>query len=144
MKHKLLNERDGWRSYVLIFERGDEVMDGLVDFAASTDLAGAHFHGIGAFRDAVLAYFDWDTKEYERIPVDEQVEVTSISGNISRREGEPAVHAHVSLATRAGTGLGGHLMRAHTRPTLELFLTESPERLVRAPDEESGLALLRP
>jgi predicted DNA-binding protein with PD1-like motif len=38
--------------------------------------------------------------------------------------------------------MGGHLLEAHVRPTLELVLHESDERLKRKFDPESGLALI--
>ena len=39
--------------------------------------------------------------------------------------------------------LGGHLLEARVRPTLELTLVESPAHLRRKHDPESGLALIR-
>jgi predicted DNA-binding protein with PD1-like motif len=41
-----------------------------------------------------------------------------------------------------GTALGGHLLEAHVRPTLEVVLTESPKHLHKRKDSESGLALI--
>jgi predicted DNA-binding protein with PD1-like motif len=40
--------------------------------------------------------------------------------------------------------MGGHLLEAHVRPTLEVVLTESPEHLRKRKDSESGLALIMP
>ncbi len=71
MRAKLLNERP--ETYALIFDTGDEVMKGLLAFAREKQLAGSHFTAIGAFREATLGYFDWNQKDYRRIPVREQV-----------------------------------------------------------------------
>ena len=38
--------------------------------------------------------------------------------------------------------MGGHLLEAHVRPTLELVLQESGGQLKRRFDPESGLALI--
>jgi predicted DNA-binding protein with PD1-like motif len=38
--------------------------------------------------------------------------------------------------------MGGHLLKAHVRPTLEVVLTESPRHLHKRKDSESGLALI--
>jgi predicted DNA-binding protein with PD1-like motif len=38
--------------------------------------------------------------------------------------------------------MGGHLLEAHVRPTLELVLQESGEQLKRKYDSDSGLALI--
>ncbi len=107
-------------------------------------MAGSHFTAIGAFRDATLAYFDWDRKEYLKNPVREQVEVVSLIGDVALApDGAPKVHVHVVLGRRDSTALGGHLMEAHVRPTLEVTLTETPQHLRRQHDPQSGLALIR-
>jgi predicted DNA-binding protein with PD1-like motif len=113
-------------------------------FAREKRLAGSHFTAIGAFQDVTLGYFDWQKKDYKKIPVREQVEVVSLVGDIAATEsGEPKVHAHVVVGRSDGTALAGHLLEAHVRPTLELVLTESPAHLCRRHDPESGLALIR-
>lgn len=145
MKAKLLSgdtEAGGARTWALVFEIGDTVMDKLHEFAARNELRGAHFTAIGAFRDAVLYYFDWETKEYQDIAVNEQVEVLALTGNVSWSEDQPKVHAHVVLGTREGNARGGHLKEAHVRPTLEVLLTEEPKHLRRRYDEETGLPLI--
>ena len=143
MKAKLLHEQQGEKTFVLIFDTGDEVVSGLLEFAKNQHLNGSHFTAIGAFRDVVMGYFDWETKEYKRIPLPEQVEVLSLVGDIALNQGEPQVHAHVVVGKADGTAHGGHLMEAHVRPTLEVVLVESPQHLQRQSDPESGLALIR-
>ena len=132
-------------THALIFESDDEVVSTLEAFAEDQDVRGAHFTALGAFRSATLAYFDWETKEYRDIPVEEQVEVVSLVGDIGRKEdGSVVVHAHCVLGRRDGSTVAGHLMEAAVRPTLELFLQVAPTELSRRPDEESGLDLIRP
>lgn len=142
MKSKLItDERE--KTFVLIFETGDEVTAGLLDFAQQHKLAAAHFTAIGAFQDLTLGYFDWQRKEYEKIPVREQVEVLSLVGNIVETEKGPKLHAHVVVGKRDGSAHGGHLVDAHVRPTLEVMLVESPNHLQRRHDDASGLALIK-
>jgi predicted DNA-binding protein with PD1-like motif len=132
------------KTYVLIFDTGDEVMTQLCAFAKTQHLAASHFTAIGAFSDAMLGYFEWERKAYKPIPLPEQVEVLSLVGDIAIQEnGEPQVHAHVVLGKSDGTAHGGHLLQAHVRPTLELILSEAPTHLRRTPDPASGLALIR-
>jgi hypothetical protein len=131
------------RTFVLVFENDDEVLENLLAFAREHRLSAAEFTGIGAFSDAVLGYFDWQKKDYERIPVDEQVEVLNLTGNIALADGEPKLHAHIVLGKADGTAHGGHLLEGHVRPTLEVIVTESPAHLQRRSDPETGLALIR-
>lgn len=143
MRSKLLSDIQHQKTYALIFDRGDEAMVGLVEFARAKGLGAAHFTAIGAFEDVVLGYFDWNTKEYTHIPVREQVEVLSLIGDVALKGQEPKVHAHVVVGRADGTTRGGHLIEAHVRPTLEVILTETPAHLHKEVDDDSGLALIR-
>lgn len=145
MQSKLLNESsDEQRTFALILETGDEVMACLQDFVERYHVSAAQFSAIGAFSEAVLAYFDWERKEYIDIPVREQVEVASLTGDVALSPDDGrALHIHVVLGRRDGSALAGHLTRATVRPTLELVLTEQPAHLQKVHDRESGLALIR-
>jgi len=46
------------------------------------------------------------------------------------------------IGKRDGSAHGGHLLKAHVWPTLELFLTETSETLQRKVHEETNLALI--
>lgn len=140
MKTKLL-ARQGGEAHALIFETGDEVISSLTEFARRNNIRAASFTGIGAFKSAMLAYFDWETKEYEKLPVNEQVEVLVLAGDIAWKGDEPVAHVHVVLGKRDGSTCGGHLCEAIVRPTLELVLTEAGA-LKRRLDPQSGLALI--
>jgi uncharacterized protein len=130
------------RTWALIFYTGDEVLSSLQAFATQQQLTAARFTAIGAFRDVILGYFDWQSKTYEKIPLREQVEVLSLIGDVALEGDTPRLHAHVVLGKRDGSAHGGHLLEAHVRPTLEVMLVESPAHLRRLFDAASGLALI--
>ena len=132
----------GTRTFVIVFEEGEDVLSGLEGFAVAQDLTAAEFTGLGAFSRAVLGFFDTERRDYERIEVDEQVEVLSLVGNVAEFDGKPKLHPHVVLGRRDGSALGGHLLEARVRPTLEVMLTESPRHLRRATDASTGLPLI--
>jgi uncharacterized protein len=143
MQSKLLHEANGARTFAVILQKGDEAMCCLQDFAVKERLGGAQVTAIGALSSAKLAFFDWETKQYQPIPVDEQVEVASLVGDIAvGPDGKPSVHVHAVLGRHDGTALAGHLQEGHVRPTLEIIVTESPTHLCKAKDQESGLALI--
>jgi predicted DNA-binding protein with PD1-like motif len=143
MQAKLIHQEGGERTFAVILDTGDEVMACLQAFAEKEKLAAAQITGIGAFSRAELAYFDWETKEYLSIPVEEQVEVASLLGDVALTDGKPSIHAHLVLGRRDGSALAGHLKHGHVRPTLEVIITESPAHLRKCKDAESGLALIR-
>lgn len=143
MKSKLIHNAPQ-RTFAMVFDQGDEVLENLLAFARQHRLTAASFTGLGALSDAVLGYFDWETKEYRRIPIEEQVEVLNLTGNVALAgDGGPKLHAHIVLGKADGTAHGGHLLEAHVRPTLEVIVTESPAHLQRRTDPESGLALIQ-
>lgn len=143
MRHQLINEAPE-RTFALVFERGDDVMSNLQRFAAEQGLTASRFTAIGAFERATLGYFDWERKDYEHIPVEEQVEVLTLTGDVALEGTKPKVHAHVVLGRRDGSTVGGHLLEARVRPTLEVLLIDAPSHLCRVHDPVSGLALIRP
>jgi predicted DNA-binding protein with PD1-like motif len=142
MRIKILSEGTE-RSFALVFDTGEEPVQLITTFAAEHHTRAARFSAIGAFSGAVLGYFDWQKKDYEKIRITEQVEVLSLLGDIALADGQPKLHAHVVLGKRDGTAHGGHLLEARVRPTLEVILTESPSYLERVHDPETGLALIR-
>lgn len=143
MQAQLIGDSSRDKTYAIIFQTGDEFAAPLKKFASENHLAASHFTAIGAFSDATLAYFDWEKKQYLDIPVKEQVEVLTLTGDIALDDnGEPKVHAHCILGRRDGSTVGGHVKNAHVRPTLEVMLTESPRHLRRKHDPASGLALI--
>jgi uncharacterized protein len=141
LKAKLIDET-GQKTFAVIFDKGDEFVRELTSFAQENDLGASHFTAIGAFRDVTLGYFDRDSKKYKEIPIEEQVEVLSLVGDIALKDKDPQIHAHVVVGKADGTAHGGHILRAHVWPTLEVVLTESPKHLSRTTDAETGLALI--
>ena len=141
MKSKLLSSGKE-KTYAIIFEAGDEVMKGLLEFAEKNDVSAGSFKAIGAFERATLGFFDLDEQDYHKNKIDEQVEVVSLVGDVALKDGKPKIHAHVVVAKRDGAAHGGHLIEAIVRPTLEIILTESPAKMHRKYNEKFGLALI--
>lgn len=130
------------RTFVLVFDEDEEAIGGLERFAAEQDLTAAEFTGLGAFKNAVLGFFDMEKADYERIVIDEQTEVLTLVGNVTSHDGKPRLHPHVVLGRRDGSALGGHLLEARVRPTLEVVLTEAPDTIRRRTDPATGLPLI--
>lgn len=145
MKSKMIAEAEGQKTFLLVLEPGEEAFSSIADFAQREKIGAASLTALGAFERTTVAWFDIATKDYVKIPVDEQVEVLSLVGDIAvDDEGKPSLHAHVVLGLRDGSVKGGHLFDAIVRPTLEVTLTESPEHLRRRKRPELGIALIDP
>ncbi len=141
MRSKLLNA-DPPITYAVVLDTGDEVIGELGKFVREQEVEAASLTAIGAFSRAVLGYFQWETKQYKKIPVGEQVEVLSLLGDAAVGDQGPTLHLHAVLGKADGSVVGGHLIEAYVRPTLEVILIQPPSYLRKRKDPETGLALI--
>ena len=138
MKTKLLST-ESTKIYALVFDKGDEVIAELQRFAVQERLDSSHFTAIGAFQRVVLQYFNPEQKAYEDIPVDQQVEVLTLTGNVALDQGRNQDPRPRGSRLRDGSTRGGHLKEACVFPTLEVIVEETPSYLRRRYDAETGL-----
>lgn len=134
----------GITEYAVIFRPGDDPYAGLTQFAEDHHIRSAHFTAIGGFHDARLAWFDEQKKMFRVIPIDQQVEVAALIGDIALLNGKPSVHMHCVVALPNGETRGGHILAAHVAPLLEVFLTADPAPLGKKHDSTTGLSLMDP
>lgn len=143
MLSKLVSKPGETRVWIAVLQEGEEAKQSLLEIAKKEKIEDASFVALGAFAKATIAYFDWQKKKYQDIPVDEQVEVISLVGDIVPDEkGKASLHAHTVLGRSDGSTRGGHLQEGHVRPTLEITITETPAHLTRRKHAELGLALI--
>src|SRR5947208_3937758 len=141
MRSKLLNA-DPPITYAVVLDTGDEVTGELGKFVREHEVEAASVTAIGAFSRTVLGYFQWETKQYEKIAVDERVEVLSLLGDVAVGDEGPTLHLHAVIGKSDGSVVGGHLIEAYVRPTLEVILVQPPSYLRKRKDPETGLALI--
>ena len=142
MKDKLLG--DASATHFLVADPGEEVMGALARFAEERGIRAARVWGIGGFSAARLGVYDALSKDYDEHPIEEQVELLGLHGNLTTYEGKPRVHLHAVLGRADLSAIGGHLLEAHVHPTLELFVAEAQVELVREMDEQLGFPVVRP
>jgi uncharacterized protein len=141
MKTKQLHQA-GPRTFAVVFDKDDEVIEGLTAFTREHAIAAAQITAIGAFKAVTLGFFDPDAMDYKKFALPEQVEVLSLIGDVAEKDGEAQIHAHVVVGRSDGSTRGGHLFEGVVWPTLEVILTEVPSHLRKKVDEETGLALI--
>jgi len=129
-------------TYVVVLSEGDEAFEVLSSFVKQQGLTAAQITAVGAFENAVVGWFDRETKEYRRNSVDEQCEVLSLIGDVADSDKGPQLHLHAVLGLADGSTRGGHLLEGHVWPTLEVIIRESPAELRKTMRPEIGLALI--
>jgi predicted DNA-binding protein with PD1-like motif len=123
---------------------GADLIDEILGVAGEHHIELAHCWAIGAVKRARLAYYDQDGKAYWEFAIDRHLEIVSLIGNVSLRDGRPAVHAHAAFADDEGRMFGGHLAAGCEIFACELLLVEfSGDLLERQHDEVTGLYLWR-
>lgn len=131
------------RTFVLVLDSGEEAFKAITAFSGAQNISGASVTAIGAFAQAKVGWFDFETKNYVPIAVETQCEVLSLLGDVARGDdGKASLHLHAVLGLKDGTVRGGHLLEGKVRPTLELTITETAARTVYS-TQPCGLRLRR-
>jgi len=102
----------------------------------------AVFTAIGALTRATLGFYQQEQKKYHTIELDFPLEIASLSGNISIKDGKIMAHAHAVLSDENGRSWAGHLFPNSTIFAGEFFLQELVgEAWERRFDPQTGLYL---
>ena len=121
---------------------GSDLLEELTDICKKNNITLGRIEGLGAVKKARLAYYDQNNREYQFFDLDQHLEITKLIANISLKDGEPIVHAHVTLADDEGKAFGGHLAPGTVvfagEVIIEVF---EGEKLERGFDEDTGLPL---
>lgn len=122
---KLGEERNRKDTHTVVFDPGEEFLEGMAQVARDHDIEVAGFTAIGGFSETKLGFFNEETKDFDPINFEaDQVEVLSLMGEITRENGEPHVHGHVVVGLRDGRTFGGHLLKGVVRPIAIVNLFE--------------------
>lgn len=119
-----------------------DLLEELTKFVVDKGIRGGQIQVIGAVKKTVVGFYDQEKRQYFTIKIDKPMEILSLIGNISIKDGSPFIHAHITLADENGKSWGGHLMAGTVVFAGEFIIRElEGDDLVRAYDEETGLTL---
>lgn len=128
---------------VLILKKGDKINESIKELAKKEDIKACHFAGIGAVSKAQVGLFRPGADDYEWNYFEDDLEVTSLLGNVSIFEGEPLVHSHITLSDSESKVWGGHLGEATVSFTMEIFVDLIDGQLDKVKDPEAGVNLIK-
>lgn len=106
----------------LRLDPGDEIIASILEVGEKEDIQAATIEGIGATDDVTIGIMDLNAKEYKLTHYTEPFEITSIAGNLSRKDGKAYLHSHINLGGVDGVVKGGHLDRCVISVTAEIFI----------------------
>ena len=129
--------------YVLRLDSGDEVVDSLTRLAQKEDIRLASVTGLGAAKDITVGLFSVTEKKFYGKRCEGEYEVSALVGNITRKDGEPYLHLHITFGNPdKGEAYAGHLTSCVISATAEIFVQVWDGEVDRRFDEEIGLNLL--
>lgn len=131
MEYRRFNDK-----IVLRLDKGDEIVDSIMNLAKKEKITLASVTGIGGTDNVTVGVFNMDKKGYDRFTFTGTHEITSLTGNICTMNGEEYSHIHITLAGTGGNVVGGHLLSCTISLTAEIFVTILDGTVDRKRDEE--------
>ncbi|WP_369425754.1 PPC domain-containing DNA-binding protein [Methanothrix sp.] len=124
-------------------QHGSDIMEAIRDAAADLSIYAGFFSVIGALSSVDLAYYDQKEKVYRQRSFEGEFEIASCTGNISLKDGQRFVHAHIALADKNYNLFGGHLLGGRVFAAELHIMGLEGEPPVREYDPVTGLFLWR-
>lgn len=120
-------------------QRGEEVLACLRELCEKESISLGTVSAIGAVNHVVVGVYRVDEQKYVANTFDGVMELTSLMGNITEKDGEPYLHLHATFGDLTGKVIGGHLNEAVVSATCELFVRKVEGHVGRRLDPETGL-----
>ena len=119
-----------------------DLLEELQRVCKKKDIRLGRISAIGAVKKARIGYYDQDARRYRFLEINKHLEISSLAGNVSIRDGEPMVHAHITLCDSDGNACGGHLAEGTIVFACEFVMDiyDGPQ-YPREYDETTGLPL---
>ena len=124
---------------MLRLDKGDDIVESILDVAKKENITLAEINGLGATDDFQIGVFNLETKEYDLHDFSGNHEITNLCGSITMMDDEQYHHLHITCANSNGDCVGGHLYKAKISLTCEIFIRIIDSRLDRIFDENIGI-----
>jgi len=123
--------------------KGDDLLAALTAISRAHGITLGEVQAIGAVSQARVGYYNQAEQKYQFLDLPRPLEILALTGNVSLKDGEPFVHAHVTLADEDGRAFGGHLAEGTVVFAGEFTIQaySSSKTLARRLDEATGLFL---
>lgn len=130
-------------TYVIRLNKNAEIIPVIKQFCTEKNIKLGTIEGIGAIKSATFGFFNPETKQYQEKTFVAPMEITSLLGNITTKDGETYLHIHMNAAGSDYNTIGGHLVNATISLTGEIFIKEINGTVEREFNNDVGLNLFK-
>lgn len=123
-------------------DRGEEILVSVKSICEKENIKLASISALGAVDHVIVGLYKVAEKKYVPNTFDGEMEMTSLTGNVTTKDGEVYLHMHADFADADGHVFGGHLNEAVISGTCELFIHTLNGTIGRKLDEVTGLNIL--
>lgn len=131
------------QKYIVRLDKGEEIVESLKTLCENEEIKLGTISGLGATNEVVIGLFETKTKEYHSKKLSGDMEITSLVGNISQKDGEVYLHIHINVGDGENNVFGGHLTSAVISATGEIVIDVIEGIVDREFSEEIGLNLFK-
>ena len=103
----------------------EEILEEIGKVAKKENIRLAQVTGLGAINDFTAGVYNTVTKEYHSIQFQGAFEIVSLTGTVTRKDGDVYLHLHIAAGDEEGHVHGGHLNRAIISATAEIQIGHS-------------------
>ena len=128
-------------NYIVRIDKNEEVLEKITELCRTEGIKLGSITGLGASNKVVIGLFDTVEKQYHQKEITGPMEITSLVGNISTKDGETYLHCHINVCDADNHVWGGHLNYCNISATCELNITAVDGCVERKFSDEIGLNL---
>ncbi len=128
--------------YILKIPLGKEINKFIEKFCQKEAQNGGFFIGLGAVKEAILAYYNVDKKKYIQKKFKKPLEIANITGNVCYFKKEVFVHSHATFADKNFKTIAGHLVEAKVVGACEIIFFPFPKKIKKVYNRKTGLKLM--
>lgn len=102
---------------------GERLMESLTEVCKKENAMLGSISGLGAVSHVTYGYLDTASRTIIKKEKSGDMEITALIGSVTRLDGQPNFHLHITLADSEQHAWGGHLFEAEVSVTAEVFIT---------------------
>ena len=128
---------------VIRMDRGEEICGTLAAICEKEDVELAEVSALGAVDRAEMAIYDVPSKTFFRKTFEGPMEIGSLVGSVTRKDGKPYLHLHGVVCDSELAAHGGHIASMRVSATCEMIVRVFPGEVGRRMDDGIGLNLFQ-